>query len=79
MAVAVDYGRQRHLLGQANSIIGEVRSSSLEPEALKATYPRVVELCRIVKRFIDSANGLPPDCDGTRAMWTQRGQWLQEE
>jgi len=75
---SVDYGRQRHLLAQANSIIAEVRSASLEADALKASYPKVFELCRIVKRFIDSAHGLPPD-DGTKAMWTQRGQWLQEE
>ena len=73
-----DYGRQRHLLAQAQASISDIRAAALDPDAVKATFPKLFELCRIVKRFIDSITGLPAD-DGTQAMWTQRGQWLQEE
>jgi hypothetical protein len=73
----VDYGRQRHLLAQAQQMVSEIRSAPLDSNSLKSTFPKLVELCRIVKRFIDSVHNLP--MDGTKAMWDQRGTWLREE
>ncbi len=75
---AADYGRQRHLLAQAQQVIAQIREAPLDLPSVRATFPKLFELCRIVKRFIDSTAGLPSS-DGTRAMWEQRGQWLQEE
>lgn len=41
------------------------------------SYPRMFELVRLVKRFVEATAAMPKD--DTRAMWEQRGQWLQEE
>ncbi len=72
-----DYGRQRHLLAQAQQLANDIRAAPLDAESRKASFPKLVELCRIVKRFTDSVQGLPDD--PTRAMWEQRGSWLKEE
>lgn len=74
---AVDSGRQRHLLQQAQALTAELRSMPMDPGAVRGSYPRMFDLVRLCKRFIESTAQLPQD--ETRAMWEQRGQWLQEE
>lgn len=77
MGTAVDSGRQRHLLQQAQTLTAELRSMPMDPASTRSSYPRMFDLVRLVKRFIESTAMLPQD--ETRAMWEQRGQWLQEE
>ncbi|GLC43028.1 hypothetical protein PLESTB_000275200 [Pleodorina starrii] len=74
---AVDYGRQRSLLQSAQSLVAELRALPLDPATTRASYPRMFELVRMVKRYSEATAALP--ADETRAMWEQRGQWLQEE
>jgi hypothetical protein len=74
---AVDSGRQRHLLQQAQALTAELRSLPLDPAATRQSFPRMFELVRLTKRFIEATASMP--VDETRAMWEQRGQWLQEE
>ncbi len=70
------FGRQRRLMSQAQALATEIRGSSLDDAALKQSYPKLIELARLVKRFVDSTIDLPAE---GKAMWEQRGQWLQEE
>lgn len=67
----------RHSAAQAQALSADIRSSPLDPESVRATFPQLVELARLVKRYVESTASLP--ADATRAMWEQRGQWLQEE
>lgn len=77
-ASAVDSGRQRNLLQQAQTLTAELRALPLDPQTTRQSYPRMFELVRLTKRFVEATAALPPD-EATRAMWEQRGQWLQEE
>lgn len=74
---AVDSGRQRQLLQQAQALATELRALPLDPETVRHSLPRMFDLVRLVKRFLEATASMPPD--ETRAMWEQRGQWLQEE
>ncbi len=73
---AVDFGRQRHLLATAQQLANDIRSQTLDPETVRQSFPKLVELVRIAKRFIDSTASLSHE---SRAMWEQRGTWLTEE
>ncbi|EFJ48920.1 hypothetical protein VOLCADRAFT_90230 [Volvox carteri f. nagariensis] len=77
MHSAVDSGRQRSLLQNAQALVAELRALPLDPATTRASYPRMFELVRLVRRYGEATAALP--ADETRAMWEQRGQWLQEE
>ncbi len=70
-------GRQRNLLAQAQTLISELRALPLDPATTRSSYPRMFELVRCVKRYVEATAALP--ADDTRSMWEQRGTWLQEE
>ena len=53
------------------------RSLPMDLVTTRHSYPRMFELVRLVKRFVEATAAMPKD--DTRAMWEQRGQWLQEE
>jgi hypothetical protein len=74
---AVDSGRQRQLLQQAQGLAAEIRSLPLDLASVEHSLPRLFELARYVKRFVDTTSCMPQD--QTRVMWEQRGKWLQEE
>jgi hypothetical protein len=74
---AVDYGRQRALLQSAQSLVSELRALPLDSATTRGSYPRMFELVRFVKRYSEATAALP--ASEARAMWEQRGQWLQEE
>eukprot|EP00198_Chlamydomonas_reinhardtii_P004308 XP_001693644.1 predicted protein [Chlamydomonas reinhardtii] len=76
-SAAVDSGRQRSLLANAQALVAELRALPLDPATTRASYPRMFDLVRLVKRYSEATAALP--ADETRAMWEQRGQWLQEE
>ena len=74
---AVDSGRQRQLLQQAQALAAEIRALPLDASSVEASLPQLFELARYVKRFVDTTACMPQD--QTRVMWEQRGKWLQEE
>lgn len=74
---AVESGRQRGLLQQAQSLAAELRSLPMDIDSTRNSYPRMFDLARLAKRFVEATSAMPHD--QTRAMWEQRGQWLQEE
>jgi hypothetical protein len=74
---AVDSGRQRQLLQQAQGLAAEIRGLPLDPDSVTSSLPKLFELARFVKRFVDTTACMPQD--QTRVMWEQRGKWLQEE
>lgn len=74
---AVDSGRQRQLLQQAQALAQELRALPLEQSATSRTYSKIFELVRLVKRFFETTAAIGDE--QTKAMWHQRGVWLQEE
>ncbi|MEW5309397.1 MAG: hypothetical protein WDW38_001290 [Sanguina aurantia] len=73
----LESGRQRGLLQQAQSLAAELRSLPMDIDSTRNSYPRMFDLARLAKRFVEATSAMPHD--QTRAMWEQRGQWLQEE
>lgn len=80
MSAAVDAGRLRNLHAHVQQVIGELRGIPLDLAQTRLAFPRLFDLVRLVKRFLEAVTTLPEDDGGAqKQMWSQRGSWLQEE
>ncbi|GFH30283.1 uncharacterized protein HaLaN_29105 [Haematococcus lacustris] len=76
----MDAGRLRNLYTQAQLLVAELRALPLDNN--RESFPRIIELVRLVKRLEDSAHDLTSDAADVlaqRAAWLQRATWLREE
>ncbi|GFH19458.1 uncharacterized protein HaLaN_16405 [Haematococcus lacustris] len=76
----MDAGRLRNLYTQAQLLVAELRALPLDNN--RESFPRIIELVRLVKRLEDSAHDLTSDAADVlaqRAAWLQRATWLRED
>ncbi|GFH28916.1 uncharacterized protein HaLaN_27484 [Haematococcus lacustris] len=76
----MDAGRLRNLYTQAQLLVAELRELPLDNN--RESFPRIIELVRLVKRLEDSAHDLTSDAADVlaqRAAWLQRATWLRED